>query len=177
MRGAKAGFARFEDCIFEDSRLDGWLATNAEFVRCTFVGKLTDAVFFGRPDLIGRWLSRRRINEFAGNDFEQASVWNVDFRYGVALELQRLPADPDLVVIPDAVARADRLQRAAAVGGARERLVAGLLADLMRFGRDAGDAMLYRRTTLAWVGRDVEDRALAVAGAIPVRAWTLMGSP
>jgi len=45
-----AGFARFEECVFDFANLERWRAFNAEFVDCHFAGRVVEVAFAGKPD-------------------------------------------------------------------------------------------------------------------------------
>lgn len=68
------GCARFERCSFEDVELNGWSSHRAEFIDCTFSGRMRTSFFNGtvmeKEDR--RALGRKR-NEFHGNHFSR--IW------------------------------------------------------------------------------------------------------
>jgi hypothetical protein len=92
------GEARFEDCTFLDAKIRGWLAHDAEFVRCRFRGKIDRCRFFGRQ-LDRRWfgLLPRRRNEYCGNDFREVEfIWS-SFEQGIPIRDQLWPEGPDYI--------------------------------------------------------------------------------
>lgn len=96
------GKARFESCTFRDVSLSDWFCFEVELVDCIFTGTLNRAVFNGFPLQRGTWFSRRRRNEFTGNDFSGIALIDVAFRSGIDLSLQRLPTSPDYLYLPEA---------------------------------------------------------------------------
>lgn len=96
----------YEDCNFDGSRLDGIWAGHAKFIRCSFrnvyirdlnfgdcqfidcvfSGKLHRINFFGKPRM-----SRRKFNEFRGNDFSEVEFFDTGFRGGIDLTKQKFP--------------------------------------------------------------------------------------
>lgn len=101
------GVSRFDHCAFESGRVSGWRATAAEFVGCSFTGRVVDSVFFGRP--FGAYAKPlagiRTRNEFVGNNFSAAELEDVDFREGIDLDLQEWPHSDAYAVIHDWPAR------------------------------------------------------------------------
>ncbi len=92
------GNARFEQCLFDRAKLRGMSFTHeAEFVACTFRGKIQDVNFWGRPtdriEALGR-----DLNEFTGNDFTGAELVGVAFRH-IDLRAQRFPGPPGHAVL------------------------------------------------------------------------------
>jgi hypothetical protein len=79
------GEVRLERCQFVDSDLDGWFTWTADLVDCRFAGRLSGVVFNGR-DTDGS-----RTNEFVRNDFRDADLDDVDFRFGIDLDAQLFP--------------------------------------------------------------------------------------
>ncbi|ETK33132.1 hypothetical protein MPTA5024_26390 [Microbispora sp. ATCC PTA-5024] len=94
------GNVRFEKCVFDRSRLRGMTWTQeAEFVGCTFLGRVREVNFWGLP-VLHQWppfekvpLGRGR-NEFTGNDFSRAEVEWVAFKH-IDLDAQKWPGLPD----------------------------------------------------------------------------------
>jgi uncharacterized protein YjbI with pentapeptide repeats len=85
------GNVRLERCHFVDTDLEGWFTFAADIVDCRFAGRLTGVVFNGEDD------TGRRKNEFRGNDFREADLEDVAFRFGIDLDQQRLPQGPEYV--------------------------------------------------------------------------------
>jgi hypothetical protein len=97
-----AGFARFEDCSFRDVRIRNWQCTAVELINCTFTGRLTRSYFHGTVPEQERQYTGRVHNEFHGNDFSGAELYDTDFRSGIDLTRQRLPGGPQYLYIADA---------------------------------------------------------------------------
>lgn len=106
------GYARFTDCSFEGTLIEGWFCFAVELVGCTFSGRLKKVVFNGsvppeKHDVVGR-----QINQFEGNDFSRAKLIDVGFRTGIDLTKQRLPTGDDYVLLDDARAAVRRARSA-----------------------------------------------------------------
>ena len=95
------GQARFERCSFEETRIKEWFCTVAEFVGCSFGGRIEGTVFFGRPFGPGAESldPRREINEFSGNDFRKCELIDTAFRMGVDLRQQQLPQGDEYIFV------------------------------------------------------------------------------
>jgi hypothetical protein len=76
---------RLERCQFVDSDLDGWFTWTADLVDCRFAGRLSGVVFNGRET------DGSRTNEFVRNDFRDADLDDVDFRFCIDLDAPLLP--------------------------------------------------------------------------------------
>lgn len=164
LRGVLPGTARFEECVFEDARLDGWLCRNADFVGCTFSGTLREIVISARP--IATTVARAGgPNEIRGNDFAGTVLDGVEFVRGVDLPAQRLPAGPEYVRVPDAPAAVERALRA----------VAGWPDGVER---EAAERMLRRFTTRGYEDQAEiftrRDRPAGVPDADRERVWSLL---
>jgi hypothetical protein len=109
LRRIFAGSARFEECDFGGANLNDWGPESAEFIDCRFEGVLRDTRFSGRPTPPDDAQMTAKANEFHGNDFSACELRGVDFRRGIDLERQRLPAGDDYVFIRD---RAEGIARA-----------------------------------------------------------------
>jgi hypothetical protein len=96
------GQARFERCQFRNVHITNLFSHAAEFVDCNFTGKLKGAVFFG--NVVGNLAEHttRKRNEIRGNDFSALKMMDCDFRQGVDLRLQKLPAGDDYLHLTDA---------------------------------------------------------------------------
>jgi uncharacterized protein YjbI with pentapeptide repeats len=107
--------ARFEGCLFEEARLDGWAARTAEFVDCRFIGRLLRVQFWGEPTGAGRprAVLTRSSNEFRGNDFVEAVLDDCSFKGGIDLDANLWPTSDRYVVLHD---------RARLIDGAMRRL-------------------------------------------------------
>lgn len=92
------GNVRFESCVFDRARLTGMTSTTeAEFVDCTFVGRIRNNNFWGslswNQEQVGR-----DSNAFTGNDFSGAELeWNAF--HGIDLEAQRFPGLPNHALV------------------------------------------------------------------------------
>jgi hypothetical protein len=84
---------RFERCRFGRARVSTWRSECAEFVECSFSGRVRGCQFSGRP--IGLWsqYSDRDVNEFRDNDFSAAQLEGTSFGYGIDIAAQRWPTD------------------------------------------------------------------------------------
>ncbi|GLW34759.1 hypothetical protein [Actinoplanes regularis] len=117
------GYTRFVDCTFRNVRFVGCIANHLEFVGCAFIGRITGLEMCGifpmaeneyrsvvaslarqgKPEPPGyRELALRERNEIRDNDFTAAELIDVNFRFGVDLTAQRLPAGDDYLYLPDA---------------------------------------------------------------------------
>ena len=107
LRGINPQFARFEDCSFTNALLDDWPAICAEFVHCTFAGRLLRVKFSGRPLGIGRARVERErsVNAFVDNDFRAADLVDCSIVGGIDLNANLWPEKPDYLVIKSAGAR------------------------------------------------------------------------
>jgi hypothetical protein len=114
LRGALPGTARFEECAFEDTRVEGWICRNADFVGCTFTGTLRDVVFSGRTITTTVPTGDAGANEIRDNDFHAAALVGVEFVRGIDLWAQRLPDGAEYVRIRDAPAAVARAQEVVA---------------------------------------------------------------
>lgn len=104
------GFTRFIGCCFQSTVLRKWTCFKAEFIDCTFTGRLQTCIFNGTvPEEDRSWVGRQR-NQFRGNDFSGAELIDVAFRTGIDLSQQHLPTGPDYLYIPDAEAAINRAQ-------------------------------------------------------------------
>jgi uncharacterized protein YjbI with pentapeptide repeats len=126
------GFARYVRCSFRGVDLRDWDADTVDLVDCVFTGKLRTVTFWGAqltqlarnryeaharfrekerlgppPDAV-RELMLRESNEITGNDFTGADLIKVNFRGGLDLTAQRLPAGADYLYLPDARGAIDR---------------------------------------------------------------------
>jgi hypothetical protein len=95
------GEVLFERCIFDHSNINGWQTDACSFVDCTFVGPISGVIFYGTSPV---WIQREdppAPNEFIGNNFSAAEFTGVEFRRGVDLSRQILPASDDYVYVDD----------------------------------------------------------------------------
>ena len=84
---------RFERCSFVGARIEGWQSWCAEFVDCTFGGRIVRGDSSGRPHHCFAKVTRTR-NEFHGNDFRQVDLVDTRFSYGIDIDAQLWPDDP-----------------------------------------------------------------------------------
>jgi hypothetical protein len=103
-RSASAGRARFVRCSFRDVTLADMFSFTAEFIDCTFSGKLRGVVFNGTVPYEDQASLGRTRNEFRGNDFSEMDLFDVAFRTGIDLEQQRLPSGRDYVLVRESAA-------------------------------------------------------------------------
>jgi hypothetical protein len=105
---------RFEGCSFRHAKMEDWDST-AEFIDCTFEGKMRQVQFWGHnpnPISARRKPPPRARNEFRGNDFRNAELWDVEFRGGIDLEAQLLPEGPEYIKLDRIMERARRARPA-----------------------------------------------------------------
>ena len=105
LRSCSPLWARFEKCDFSQARLDDWNATEAEFVECSFAGRLLGVKFSGRtrPDPKARYHPPRTVNEFEGNDFSRADLIDCSFSRGIRVTDNKMPMGPEYVLVVGAV--------------------------------------------------------------------------
>jgi Pentapeptide repeats (8 copies) len=94
------GRATFINCSFRDVSIRKLQFQDAQFIDCVFTGLLESVTFSAVPLSTDR-LGRSR-NTYRGNDFSGAWLSGTVFRGGIDLTLQRLPDDPDHVLVRDA---------------------------------------------------------------------------
>ncbi|MDO4258073.1 MAG: pentapeptide repeat-containing protein [Actinomycetaceae bacterium] len=98
------GRVRFINCSFTNARLTDWSCESVDFIDCTFEGtSLRSIQIWGSLDepAFGSIPEKKWTNDIRGNDFSQAKILNVEFRAGVDLTQQQLPAGPDYIYIED----------------------------------------------------------------------------
>jgi uncharacterized protein YjbI with pentapeptide repeats len=107
LRKASPLWARFEACQFTNSRLDEWNATDAEFVDCSFTGRLLRVKFSARPWRApgARKKPPRTSNAFSGNDFSDAELIDCSFSGGLRLSANQWPSGPGYLFITQAQQR------------------------------------------------------------------------
>jgi len=95
IRHARLGQSRFERCTFDDARLDGSRTEAAEFVECRFAGAIDGVTFHGTPwgPEQRRLDPPRKRNDFSGNDFRDAELFDAVFLTGIDMDRQRFPED------------------------------------------------------------------------------------
>ena len=106
---------RIEGCSFKNVKIIGWSLRLCDLVNNTFTGTMkagkSGGSFWGAPMLYDRknflppflliFPSRKRTNEFRGNDFSGCTIVGMDFRRGVDLRLQKLPTGYDYIYMED----------------------------------------------------------------------------
>ena len=108
LRMGPGGYARFVDCTFENTVIEGWFCFAVEVVGCTFSGRLKKVVFNGSVPPDDQGVAGRKTNMFEGNDFSRAKLVDVDFRTGIDLTKQRLPVGEEYTYFGDAAAAVRR---------------------------------------------------------------------
>lgn len=91
--GFTVGLARFERCTFLRCDFGEHFSFCADYIDCTFSGKVKKAVFYGRAP--GGHGCDGKTNVFEGNDFADATLGDVGFRGGVNAAAQRWPEGLD----------------------------------------------------------------------------------
>jgi hypothetical protein len=109
LTGVRPGNSRFERCSFRGAKIIGWRSDCAEFIGCSFAGVIKDCRFSGRTDLSPVKMSRR-TNAFVGNDFRDAALEGVDFRFGIAIGAQSWPAGAEYVRLDRFGERAEKVR-------------------------------------------------------------------
>lgn len=100
-RMQSVGWARFENCVFEDIDWRKTFMFKTDIVNCKFIGgRLLDLVINGESG--GRHGEPLHVNQIEDNDFSQTSLEGVGFRRGVDLTKQVLPTGPGYIYWPDA---------------------------------------------------------------------------
>jgi hypothetical protein len=89
------GNVRFERCRFINARLNRMRSSTGEFVDCVFAGKLIEVGFSAQPSKMDVPRIGRNLNEFRGNDFLRAEMYDCGFWGGVDLDAQILPSGPE----------------------------------------------------------------------------------
>ena len=162
--GVRPGQARFEHCSFVGARIDAWESFTAEFIDCTFSGRLVNVRFYGRP--WGAHASEldpmRKINAFTDNDFRKADLVGALFIHGVDVSKQRWPEGGQYVTL-------DRIHQRIAKARLgvlewRDHKARQEALDMLQ-----GASLLYAHQ-MTIVGRRVEERWSADA-ATQERVW------
>ncbi len=122
------GGVTFENCVFEDCRVQEPDIGNGTFLRCHFAGgewrtwfaftetfisntfecRLKKVIFHGRDVTMPRLLRRR--NKIVGNNFQNSDMIDCAFRAGVDLSRQTFPQNSQVLVVSDARAFVSRTQ-------------------------------------------------------------------
>jgi hypothetical protein len=158
---------RFERCSFVGAKIEDWDSDCAEFVGCTFGGKVVRALFSGRPH--DCWASvARTTNEFHRNDFRQADLIDCRFSYGVDIDAQLWPDDPKYL-------RFDRwVDRVAAVRSeiakwedTKARAQANAILDIYsESGYQEQSVVILRRDTLRYAPERVRDAVWGLLASV-----------
>jgi uncharacterized protein YjbI with pentapeptide repeats len=121
------GNVRFVRCVFDRAWLRKLFTWTAEFIECTFIGKVIDCVFHGTiTDLEDQQRIGRSTNAFAGNDFREADLIWTAFR-GIDLAAQKWPETGTYAILMDPARRIER-----AMGLAESHLAGDLQAEVLR---------------------------------------------
>lgn len=95
------GRARFVNCSFRKIRSSRFRLAAGDLIDCVFSGRMDSTQIWGRTgpraDIYGD-----RTNTIEGNDFSGVDFGDIDFRFGVDLRKQVLPAGQDYMLISDA---------------------------------------------------------------------------
>jgi hypothetical protein len=160
------GEARFEDCSFLDAKIRGWLAHDAEFVRCRFRGTIDRCRFFG-TQLHRRWfgLARPRRNEYHGNDFREVEFVWTSFEGGIAIAEQLWPDGPEYARIDRVGERIARVRPVVATWPEEERNEGELVLSLLAETAEGQDEVFERR---------VEPDEKPERAAVHERVWKLL---
>jgi hypothetical protein len=128
LRHFNVGQSRFEECSFRKARIDKWFSFMAEFIDCTFEGKLNECTFYGIPSGFGldRLNPLRERNEFRGNDFSRAELTWCAFRHEIDIDAQRWPSGERYLILRGIKERILRTRAGIAVLGDRETIAQGL---------------------------------------------------
>jgi len=103
LRCPSPGNVRFERCTFREAEILEFFGVTAEFVDCDFFGcTLAKCVFVGNVPDDEKLVPPRTLNEFSGNDFEDAIFVDVGFRRGIDLSKQKLPSAGPFILISSA---------------------------------------------------------------------------
>jgi hypothetical protein len=157
--GISPGHARFDTCKFERTSIRKWIGTCAEFVDCQFSGRVETTKFFGRPSGACAQQVDRDSNEFRGNDFHRAALFDVGFVAGIDLDAQKLPVGDEYVVIRHFHERAIAVRRLIADWQPEERRQSEILLNAYSTGGMEGQRDLFaRRDEISTVPTPVRDR-------------------
>lgn len=104
LRHFSPGRARFERCTFHRVVITDGYPQEAEFVDCSFSGRIRDTVFWARAAL------SQMTNEFVRNDFSQCALDGVSFRGGIRVCDQRLPESTEYLYVADLAAVLDYIR-------------------------------------------------------------------
>jgi hypothetical protein len=139
------GRARFTRCRFRDVRLSSWFCLNAEFIDCSFSGRLNKVVFDASLTPIDQAELGRTYNRYENNDFRKCKFKDVAFRGGIPLDPELLPEEPGGIFLPDAA----------------EACAAALVK--IREGETSEFATNYLDTALEYIRRGQNQRYIAPA--------------
>jgi hypothetical protein len=140
------GEARFEDCTFLDAKIRGWLAHEAEFVRCRFRGTIDRCRFFGRQ-LERRWfgLLPPRRNEYVDNDFRDVQfVWSGFV--GIPIRNQLWPESAEYARLDRIHERIARARAVVATWPEGDRREGELVLELLAEDAEGEDEVFARRS-------------------------------
>lgn len=106
LRHFSPGRARFERCTFHRVIISDGYPRVAEFVDCSFSGRIRDTVFWARAP----FPQDEELNEFVRNDFSQCVLDGVSFRGGIRVSDQRLPESTEYLYVADLAAVLNHLR-------------------------------------------------------------------
>jgi len=90
--GFSAGAARFVNCRFERCGFNGHFSFSADYIECTFAGKIDGGVWYGTTPPGETYAGRRNV--IAGNDFTGVTFGtNIGWRGDFDFTAQRWPPD------------------------------------------------------------------------------------
>jgi hypothetical protein len=106
------GAARLIRCRFVNVELVNWFCLKAEFIDCSFSGRLRKIVFNAALRPVDQAELRRTRNRYENNDFQKCAFRDVAFRGGIGLDPALLPEEPGGIFLPNAAeAYASALKR------------------------------------------------------------------
>lgn len=157
------GHARFEECTFGQVLIREWFAACAEFVACTFSGSIETTKFFGAP--VGPCAKplKRKVNEFARNDFREANLRYVEFVHGIDLDTQLLPDSGLYIRLNDLHERIRRARARLQDWDDAERQEALIVLEAISSGGMENQQDLFaRRDDIPGIDPDLRDRIWAL---------------
>jgi hypothetical protein len=96
------GAARLIRCQFASVELVNWFCLNAEFIDCSFSGRLRKVVFDAALRPMDQVELGRPRNRYENNDFRKCTFRDVAFRGGIELDPALLPEEHGGIFLPDA---------------------------------------------------------------------------
>jgi hypothetical protein len=133
----------------------GWSLQEADVVDCVFTGRMTGGrsggSFWGAPLEQDIATAGKSANEFRGNDFTGCRLANMDFRRGVDLRLQRLPAGPNYLCVEDGAGALAALEEAASSWPEEQRRLAAVHARVLARTVADGQDQLFVSNETGWL--------------------------